>query len=54
MKCAFCDEEIVGDKPEWILVSKKLSVDHFCTLGCLSGHVDEMAMEAEEKHGLIN
>lgn len=54
MKCVFCDEKIEADKPDWILVSKKPSVDHFCSLGCLSGHVDEMAIEAEEKHGLLN
>ncbi|MGK5510498.1 hypothetical protein [Brevibacillus formosus] len=54
MKCTFCDEKIVADKPEWILVSKKPSVEHFCCLGCLAGHVDELAMEEEEKTGLVS
>ena len=54
MTCAFCDDEIVADKPEWILVSKKPSVEHFCCLGCLEGHVDELAMEEEEKTGLVS
>lgn len=54
MICTFCEHEIKAGKPEWILVSKKPSVDHFCCLGCLSGHVDELAIEAEEKNGLVN
>ncbi|WP_312115882.1 hypothetical protein [Brevibacillus reuszeri] len=51
MSCTFFDEKIVADKPECILVSKKPSVEHFCCLGCLAGHVDELAMEEEEKTG---
>ena len=54
VNCTFCDEQIVADKPEWILVSKKPSVEHFCCLGCLAGHVDELAMEEEEKTGLVS
>ncbi|WP_016740242.1 MULTISPECIES: hypothetical protein [Bacillales] len=54
MKCSFCDEKIEMGKLEWILISKKPTVSHYCSLGCLSGHVDEKAIEAEEKNGLIN
>lgn len=54
MTCAFCLDEIKADKPDWILVSKKPSVDHFCCLGCLSGYVEELEVEYEEKVGLVS
>ncbi|MGG0885875.1 hypothetical protein ABHN04_26795 [Brevibacillus parabrevis] len=54
MICGFCDHEIEADKPEWVLVSKKPSVKHFCCLGCLSGYVDELELDLKEKTGLLN
>lgn len=53
--CNFCNTTI-DQEAEWTLYGKQGEVKEFCCLGCLSGAVDELAIEAEEQspHGLIN
>lgn len=53
MICGFCEHEIEADKPEWVLVSKKPAVNHFCCLGCLSGYVEELEIQEAEENSLV-
>lgn len=54
MTCTFCEQEIESEEPEWVLVSNEPIVNHFCCLGCLSGHVEELEMQTDENSGLVN
>lgn len=55
MICAFCDHPIEDSKPDWILVSKAPSVQHFCCLGCLSGYVEELEIEEDaDGNAIVN
>jgi hypothetical protein len=55
MICAFCDR-LIESEPEWVLVDRMNIQREFCCLGCMSGYVDELVIEAEEKSngGLVN
>lgn len=48
MICAFCEQEIESKEPKWVLISNEPIVNHFCCLGCLSGHVEELEIDYEE------